>query len=189
MTRGLLLGTDYGRNSRHYKGIWGLYGSYDYMAPQIFRLASSAASIGTTLEWRPSDVFAVQGSALAGVGYATVSTIRGVANERDNRYGFAPQALLALRLIFGDRAALDLTGREYYVSDVGAARGGHDNVVRTDATLTWRIHRHHAVAIKYQYSHRDAQSSDLGDRSQSRGTLGIFYTILGRDRFGMGDWR
>src|SRR5690606_12558453 len=40
-TRGLMLGTDYGRQSERYRGIWGLYGSYDYFAPQIFRLASS----------------------------------------------------------------------------------------------------------------------------------------------------
>jgi hypothetical protein len=189
-TRGLLIGTDYGRNSRHVKGIWGLYGSYDYMAPQIFRLGSSAASLGTTLEWRPTDGIGVQASALAGVGYTTVSTIRGIANERSNNYGFAPQALVALRIIAGDRAALDLTAREYFVSHVASGPGrGRDNVVRADATLTWRVHRHHAVAVKYQYSHRDAQYEGLGDRSQSRGTLGIFYTILGRDRFGMGDWR
>lgn len=189
-TRGLVFGTDYGRQSNRVRGIWGLYGSYDYFAPQIFRLASSAVSVGTTLEWRPSQVFAVQGTALAGVGYATVSTIRGLANERSNHYGVAPQALLALRLIAGDRASLDLTAREYYVSDVsGGNRGGHDNVVRTDAALTWRIHKQHAIAVKYQFSRRDAQFPDLGDRTQTRGTIGIFYTLLGRDRFGTSDWR
>ena len=44
-TRGLLFGTDYGRQSKRARGIWGLYGSYDYFAPQIFRLASSAVSV------------------------------------------------------------------------------------------------------------------------------------------------
>ena len=71
-TRGLLLGTDYdiGKN---YRGIWGLYGSYSYLAPQIFRLASTALSLGTTGEWRLSDSLALQGTGLLGVGYATVS--------------------------------------------------------------------------------------------------------------------
>ena len=188
-TRGLLLGTDYGRQSNRYRGIWGLYGSYDYFAPQIFRLASSAASVGTTLEWRPSDAIALQGTALAGLGYASVSTIHDVANQQSNRYGVAPQALLALRFIAVDRAALDLIAREYFVSDVSGDPKGHDNVVRTEATLTWRLHKQHAIAIKYQFSQRDAQVPNLGDRTQSRGTLGIFYTLLGRDRFGSGDWR
>lgn len=189
-TRGLVFGTDYGRQSKRVRGIWGLYGSYDYFAPQIFRLASSAVSVGTTLEWRPSNVIAVQGTALAGLGYATVSTLRGLANERSNHYGVAPQALLAMRVIAGDRASLDLTAREYFVSDVsGGERGGHDNVVRTDASLTWRIHKQHAIAVKYQFSRRDARFSGFGDTTHSRGTIGIFYTLLGRERFGTSDWR
>lgn len=187
MTRGLLVGGAYGEGRERYRGIWGLCGSYDYIAPQIFRLASSAVSLETTLEWRPSDLVAVQGSLLGGVGYATVSTIRGVTNERDNHYGVAPQALLALRVIVGERASLDVTAREYFVSDVsGGARGGHDNVVRTDAALTWRVHKQRASSVRYQYSRRDAQFPDLGDRTQTRGTVGIFYTLLGRDRFGTG---
>ncbi len=188
-TRGLLFGTDYGRQSHRYRGIWGLYGSYAYFAPQIFRLASSAVSVGTTLEWRPSDAIAVQGTALAGVGYATVSTIHDVTNQRSNRYGVAPQALIALRLIAVDRAALDLIGREYFVSDVSGDPKGHDNVVRTEAALTWRIHKQHAIAVKYQLSQREARFPNLGHQTQSRGTIGIFYTLLGRDRFGTGDWR
>src|SRR6185503_141564 len=150
--------------------------------------ASSALSVGTNVEWRPSTAVTVQGGVYGGVGYATVSTVNGIANEHSNHYGTAPQAALALRLIFADRVSLDLSGREYFVTKVGA-RGGRDNVVRADASLTWRVHRQHAIAVKYQLSRRDAQFPDLGDRTQTRGTLGIFYTLLGRDRFGTGDWR
>ncbi|MGZ8267501.1 MAG: DUF3943 domain-containing protein, partial [Burkholderiales bacterium] len=171
-TRGLLLGSDY-EVGKKYRGIWGLYGSYDYVAPQIFRLASTALSLGTTGEWRASNAFSVRGSALLGVGYATVSTVNDIANERSNHYGIAPQAMLFLRLIFGDRASLDLAAREYFVSDVSSgSRGGDDNIVRTEAAFTWRIQRQHAVTLKYQFSRRDAQFPDLGDRTQTRGTLG-----------------
>jgi hypothetical protein len=187
-TRGLLLGIDYGIGDR-YRSLWGLYGSYSYMAPQIFRLASTALSLGTTGEWRLSDSLALQGTALLGVGYATVSTINGISDERANQYGVAPQLLVALRLIVGDRAALDVTAREYFVSNVSGSRGGHDNVVRADASITWRIHREHAVSVRYQLSRRDSDFRDLGNRIQSRGTIGIFYTLLGRDRFGTGDWK
>jgi hypothetical protein len=190
MTRGLLFGTDYGKGTERYRGIWGLYGSYDYIAPQVFRLASSGLSLGTTLEWRASDAVTLQGSLLGGVGYATVSTVHGDATERANHYGIAPQAALALRAIFAERASLDLSAREYFVSDVsGGSRGGHDNIVRGDATFTWRIAGQHAIAVKYQYSRRDAEFPDLGNRTQSRGTIGIFYTLLGRDRFGTGEWK
>ncbi|MGH7851974.1 MAG: DUF3943 domain-containing protein [Candidatus Binatia bacterium] len=186
-TRGLLLGTDYDIGN-NYRSIWGLYGSYNYMAPQIFRTASTALSLGTTGEWRLSDALTLQGTGLLGVGYATVSTIRGISDERANQYGVAPQTLLALRLIVGDWASLDVTAHEYFVSDVSGRRGAHDNVVRADASITWRIHRQHAVSVRYQLSRRDSDFRDLGHRTQSRGTVGIFYTLLGRDRFGTGDW-
>lgn len=185
-SRGLLLGTDYdiGKN---YHGIWGLYGSYSYLAPQIFRFASSGLSLGTTGEWRLADSLALQGTGLLGVGYASVSDIHGISDESANHYGVAPQALLALRFIVGDRASLELTAREYFVSDLSGSGVRHDNVVRAEASLTWRIHRQHAVSVRYQLSRRDFDFRDLDNRTQNRGTIGIFYTLLGRDRFGTGD--
>jgi hypothetical protein len=185
-THGLLLGKGYDLGNS-YRGIWGLYGSYSYMAPQIFRLASTAFSLGTTGQWRITDSMAVQGTGLLGVGYATVSTIGGISDERANQYGIAPQALLSLRLILGERASIDLTAREFFVADLSGSGVRHDNVIRTDASLTWRIHRQHAVSIRYQLSRRDFDFRDVGNRIQDRGTIGIFYTLLGRDRFGTGD--
>ncbi len=188
MTRGLLVGTDY-EAGKNYRGVWGLYGSYDYIEPQIFRVSSTALSLGTTAQWWLSRSIALQGSALAGAGYAAVGTVHGTA-ENDYHFGVAPQALIALRLIFGDRASLDAIVREYFVKDVGGAdRDGHDNIIRTDAALTVRVYRQHAVAIKYLLSRRDTSSPDFGDRSQSRGAVGLFYTFLGNDGFGAVDWR
>jgi hypothetical protein len=158
------------------------------MAPQIFRLASTALSLGTTGEWRIAKSLVLQGTALLGLGYATVSTLGATSDERANQYGVAPQALWALRLIMAERASLDVTARDYFVSDVSGRRVGRDNVVRGDASFTWRIYQQHAVAVRYQLSRRDFEFRDLGSRTQSRGTVGIFYTFLGRDRFGTGDW-
>ncbi len=189
MTRGLLVGRDYEQGA-NYRGIWGLYGSYDYMAPQIFRVSSTALSLGTTAERRLSNSIALQSTALLGVGYAAVGTTRPNASEIEYHYGLAPQALFALRMIFGDRASLDLTAREYFVSNVAAAaRGGRDNIVRLDASYTVRIKRRHALTIKYLGNRRDAFFPDLGTRTQARGTIGVFYTWLGQDGFGNVNWR
>lgn len=189
MTRGMLKGRAYeaGANGR---GIWGLYGSYDYIAPQIFRISSTALSLGTTGEWRVSDSMALQGTAMLGLGYAAVGTTRGDVTEREYHYGVAPQALVAMRLIFAESASLDLTAREYFVSTVAATdRGGHDNIVRVDASFTQRINRRHAITLKYLGNRRDASFPDLGTRRQSRGTIGLFYTFMGQDGFGNVDWR
>ncbi|HWI80532.1 DUF3943 domain-containing protein [Ramlibacter sp.] len=190
MSRGMLAGRDY-ELGKNYRGIWGLYGTYDYVAPQTFRISTSALSLGTTGQWRAGDGIVIQGSALAGLGYAAVGSVNGAA-DRDYHYGVAPQALLALRLIKGDRASLDFTGREYFVSKVGAnpgGPGGHDSITRADVALTFRLTGLHAVTFKYLWNRRSATSQALGDRSQTRGTVGIFYTLLGQDRFGAVDWR
>jgi hypothetical protein len=151
-------------------------------------VSSTALSLGTTAEWRMSNQVALQGTLLAGVGYAAVGTVN-ATTDTEYHYGLAPQALLALRLVMGDRASLDLTGREYFVSKVAAAdTGGHDNIIRVDAALTLRLYRQQAVAIRYLHNRRDA-SFPGGDITQTRATLGLFYVLLGHDRFGVFNWR
>ena len=89
ISRGLLVGTDYAMGS-NYRGVWGLYGSYDYVSPQTFRISSTALSLGTTAQWWLSRKVALQGTALGGVGYGAAGTIHG-QGERDYHYGLTPQ--------------------------------------------------------------------------------------------------
>ena len=97
--------------------------------------------------------------------------------------------MLALRWIYGERASLDVTAREYYVSRVAGAGNGFDNIVRTDASFTWRLRNQHGVAIKYLFNRRDASYPGQDRRTQARGSIGIYYVLLGQDRFGAVDWR
>ena len=188
MTRGLLYGRDY-KAGDNYRGIWGVYGSYDYLAPQLFRMSSTALSLGTTGQYWLTDNIALQGTGLLGIGYAAVSSLRS-NSELDYHYGIAPQALLALRLIFGDKYSLDIAGREYFVSKVGSSdSNNHDNIARLETALTWRINGPHAVTLKYILSRRDPSYSTITGSAQQRGTIGIFYTLLGHDRFGAAEWR
>jgi hypothetical protein len=46
-----------------------------------------------------------------------------------------------------------------------------------------------AIAIKYLGNRRDAFYPDVGNSSQTRGTVGILYTFLGHERFGAVSWR
>jgi hypothetical protein len=187
LTRGLLLGTSYGAGDR-YHGLWGLYGSYDYIAPQIFRVSSTALSLGTTGQRRLSRDVALQSTAMAGAGYAAVGTLHGTS-QTDYHYGVAPQGLAAMRLIFGDKASVDLNAREYFVSHVAAANtGGHDNIVRADLSFSLRIHQQRALSLRYQLTRRDAVYPGIESQRQVRGILAVFYTLLGHDRFGVVPW-
>ena len=105
------------------------------------------------------------------MGYAASGTIRGNV-ERDYHIGAAPQGLIALRLILGDKAALDLTAREYFLSRKAGPSdtSGHENITRADVAFTVRIQRQHAIAVKYLWNRRDAsfprprrQNADQGN--------------------------
>jgi hypothetical protein len=85
MTRGLLFGTDY-QAGDNYRGIWGLYGSYDYISPQTFRISSTALSLGTTGQLWLSESVALQSTIMGGLGYAAVGTNNG-KTEEDYHYG------------------------------------------------------------------------------------------------------
>jgi hypothetical protein len=148
-----------------------------------------ALSLGTTAQWWLSRKVALQGTALGGVGYGAAGTIHG-QGERDYHYGLTPQSLIALRMIFGERAAVDLAGRDYFVSRVASTESrGSENILRGEASATVRIWRRHALTVKYVVSHREASYPDLGDRNQTLGTVWLFYTLLGNTRFGATEWR
>jgi hypothetical protein len=182
-SRGLLAGADYGAG--RVSGIWGLYGTYDYFAPEDFQFSSTALSVGTTLQARVFESLVVQGSGLVGAGYAAARS-GGQADGRGYGYGVAPQALANLRVIAGRRAALDLTAREFFVDDTRFGSDRRDRFFVGDASLAVRIYRQHGIGVMYQLAGRGSFTSgpegphDRADRS----TVGIFYTFLGSGGFG-----
>lgn len=189
MSRGLLVGKEH-TVGEHYRGVWGLYGTYDYISPQIFRVSSTALSLGTSGQWWVSKTIALQGTVLAGVGYGAAGTIHG-AGERDYHYGATPQALLALRLMFGERAAFDLTARSLHVSDVASTEDrGSERIFRADAAFTVRVHGPHAITFKYNASQRKARYSDMPETTQKVKSLSLLYTyFFGKGTLGAVDWR
>ena len=188
MTRGLLFGKKY-EAGNDYRGVWGLYGSYDYISPKVFRVSSTALSLGTTGQWWLTRAIALQGSALGGIGYGAGGTVR-ASEDRDYHYGTTLQGLLAARLIFGDKAMFDLTGREYYISGFGSTqRDGSERIFRGNASFTVSIYKRHALGIQYVTSVRDATSPDIPGSLQTVGTWSIAYNFLGDSRFGAVEWR
>ena len=188
MIRGLLLGKDY-EAGKDYRGIWGLYGGYDYISPHVFRVSSTSVSLGSTFQWWLSRAVALQGSALGGIGYAAAGNIDKIG-DRDYHYGVAPQGLLALRLILSDRAMFDLTERAYYVTGVGGSEpGGREVINRVNTGFTFRIYGRHAIGLQYVASIRDAHYPDRADSHQTVGTVSLVYTLLGNTHFGAVEWR
>jgi hypothetical protein len=196
-SRGLLYGTDYGSGS--YRGIWGLYGLYDYAAPNIFRVSSTAGAFGTTGQWWLSRRVALQETALLGIGYAGGGVIHGAGvtapsplggGQRNYHYGVAPESLIALRLILANRAALDTTARGWYISRVGATEStGSETIERVDVALTLRVYRQHGIFVRYRVSNRDGRYVGEPTSHQRVASLNVGYVFIGQEDLGSVDWR
>lgn len=188
MLRGLLYGKQY-HAGNDYRGIWGVYGSYDYISPGVFRVSTTALSMGTTAQYWIAPGVALQGSLLGGVGFGAAGVSQ-ASGDRDYHYGVTPQGLLALRLLFGDRASLELGGRAYYVSGTGSDNAnGSETIVRANANFNIRVYGRHGIGIQYVESIRDAQYSNVPSKYQQDGTVSLVYTFLGDTHFGAVEWR
>jgi hypothetical protein len=185
MVRGLLYGTDYSWGP-DYRAIWGLYGTYDYFSPEVFKVSSTGLAVGTTAQYLMSKKFALQGSLLGGAGYTAAGTSDSVDGVHEFRYGASPQALVAARLIYDDVAMLGFTVNDYFLSG-GTGSGdtsGSENILRAQASLTVRVYGQHAIGVAYIQSSRDPRSSGISDTRQSVGALSLYYTFLGDEHFG-----
>ncbi|MGJ7916705.1 DUF3943 domain-containing protein [Massilia sp. LXY-6] len=186
-SRGLLFGAPYEGGDK-LRGIAGLYGSYDYLSPQLFRVASTGLSLGSNLQWNIAKALTLQAHASGGVGYTSTGTVRSSAAGQYT-YGFAPQAVVMLRLIGGDRLAIDLGQRAFFNGKLTTPQGdGNDRVLRADASLTYRIRGHHGVTLKYLSSRRRFNFQNTSEREQRHDTVGLYYTWLPAHGLGAVSW-
>ena len=195
MIRGLLKGGKTGESANG-RGIWGLYGSYDYISPFLFRVSSTALSVGATRQYWITPGLALQSSTLGGVGYGAAGSTTVIPSTptnaaiRDYHFGVTPQALVALRLIAGDRAMFDMTTREYYVSGLGSDdTHGSETIFRGDFGITLRIVGGHSLGARFVATTRDARYGTFPSKKLSEGTVTLAYTFIGRNRFSAVEWR
>jgi hypothetical protein len=187
-THGLLVGAPYS-GGENVRGIWGLYGMYDYFAPQVFRVSSTGAGLGTTAQWWAGKTTAVQGQMIAGVGYGSAGAIHGEGN-RDYHHGITPAVQGSLKVIFSDIAALEVVGGNWYVTGHASDEDdGSENLARIETSLTFRVYKLHGITLKYVYSQRDAEYRGLPDVDQNVSAISIGYTLLGHSRFGAVEYR
>jgi hypothetical protein len=188
LVRGLLYGapTEAGVD---YRGIWGLYGTYDYISEDTFRIGTSALSLGTTGQCWLSRRVALQGTILGGVGFGAAGN-KAPIGQRDYVYGIMPQALLSLRAIFSDVVMLEAIGRDYYVRGTGIdTQDATLNDARVEAAFSVRILGPIAITVRYAVSALESRYQTITPLNQMRGTLGFTISFLGDSGFGAVEWR
>jgi hypothetical protein len=186
-SRGLLFGAPYG-HGKHVRGIAGLYGSYDYLSPQLFRIASTGVSLGTNAQvWLARDL-ALQVHFSTGIGYTATGTIRPNSGGQYH-YGFAPLNMTGLRLIYGDKLSLDLSTSAFLTGKLTSPdTDGSDRVLRGDASLTYRLSGPHALSLKFLTSRRSLSFPNVSQRQQRYDSVGLYYTLQLSRSMGAVDW-
>jgi hypothetical protein len=132
--------------------------------------------LGTNLQWKMTEMLALQAHASAGVGYTSTGTVR-ASTSQQYTYGYAPEAMLTMRLIYGDRITLDLVSRGFFDGRLARAETARtDGVIRGDASVTYRVSGPHAVALKYITSRRRYSLPGAAGIQQRLDTIGLYYT-------------
>ncbi|MCB2186520.1 MAG: DUF3943 domain-containing protein [Deltaproteobacteria bacterium] len=185
--QGLLWGTDW-RAGESFRGLWGLYGGYEYLSPDLYCVSSTSASLGTIWQgWLTPEV-AFAGSLLGGIGY-TAAGLDPRDEPREYGYGAAPQGRLSLGFIFGQRAMLELSGLAYQLHELGRHAPGSSALLgRLDLGLTVRLYGHHALGLSYRADLRNIQDPDPCLGSEVGGAINLVYTWLSDWGFGAVKW-
>jgi hypothetical protein len=177
--RGLIKGKGYGNN--RLRGVWGLFGSYDYFAPERVRVGAISLGVGTSAQLRVGHRGFVQTTVLySAVPFGAAGT-RNPEATRSYHWGPGVSQLAEVRLGRANIGMLKWTNRGFAIfSDTGVDVIGH-----TTFTGLLRITGRHAIGVDLIGTYREATLSGpdtvLTDKgSQAR----FFYAFLSDTRFG-----
>ena len=184
---GLLLGSTYG--SGRARGLWGLFGTYDYLTPQAYRASSSALGLGTTGQLPLGRDVVLTGSGILSLGFGAGGTLTEdlVSGNRDYHFGAQAVAYLHGKLIFRDSLALEAGARQYFTSGkVSPEPDTWEEATYASANLTWRIYGPHGVGVQWVGARRNAYYPDVPAISSRSNEVSVFYTLVSDHGLGVG---
>jgi hypothetical protein len=185
MMRGLLLASDYGQGRS--RGLWGMMGAYDFIAPGAFRASSSSVSIGTVGQVPFNPGLAMQFTAYAGLGYGAGGSAAEPAGKRDYHFGLQAVSLLEGRLLWADRGYLRLAGRGYYISGkVSPETDSWEYIGYGELEGLYRFYGPHALSLQLTGARRRAQYPDVPDVRSRVSEITVGWSMVTDRFFGVG---
>jgi hypothetical protein len=183
--RGLLHGDDYGGGLS--RGFWGVWGLYDMITLQPFRVSMSGLGFGTTGQWAAANGVALQGTALLAVGFGAAGAREASALTPNYHYGLGAQSILDARVIAADRGAVRLALRQYYVGGwVSPESRGDEQVSYATFGATLRVIGHHAIGLDITRARRWAGFPDRTDTFNSFAQAIAYYAYVSDTTMGSG---
>lgn len=176
--RGLLYGRSFGGD--RLRGLWGLFGSYDYFSPSNVRVAAVGAGPGVSMQLRLGRKSFLQGSYLLSAIPVAAAGVTSLVGERDYHFGPGASQVTELRLGRADTGMLTLTNRSFGVFDTST-----DTIeVITFGSLSgqFKVWRRHGLGFELIAStRRDSSDKKFLDTG---GQVRVFYTLLSDPSFG-----
>ena len=157
-------------------GFWGLFTSYDFIAPQVFRVQGFGGGPGVALakRWGWFEQHAtIVAEFMPWAGGGTTQTL----GVRDYHYGPGVNAVVELRSHITDRWIVRLEGRQYWISGWYSS-GQSENISYLRTGTTVRIYGMHGVAAALDWSYRQARYPFQQDITNRASLFSLFYSIL-----------
>jgi hypothetical protein len=125
-------------------GLWGLFTSYDFIAPEVFRVQGWGLGPGISLakRWGWFEQHATMvAEILPWAGGGTTQAL----GVRDYHYGPGANAVVELRSHITDHWTIRLEGRQYWISGMYSS-GQSENISFARASTTIRVYKAHGVS-------------------------------------------
>lgn len=172
--RGLLVGAQFGQGKT--RGLWGVFGQYDFAEAQLVRMSSVGFGLGTSFQTVLPANFTFQlSTVLSGVPMALAGSLglqEGLV--RDYHIGPGGQAVVEARLIWNDRAWLRVAGRTWFTAGLYVGAAGWESISYLTAGPLVRLWGPIAVGGDVVMALRRAKfDDDLFDRSVTGATVRV----------------
>ena len=153
--RGLLVGGSF--ESGLSRGMYGLFGVFEALAPPVFRTATSALAFGVTHQWAHPTGLALAVTGLGGLGFGAGGPDRRTEAERDNHFGLDAVLLAEARVFAADRGTLSVAFRQHFIGGaVSEDARGSEWIGYLLATARVRVWDGHALGVDLTWGFRRA---------------------------------
>lgn len=182
--RGLLWGSRFGS-----RGVWGLFGDYDYAAPAIIRASAVSLGPGLVVQGTPLPHLYLQfGGVLGGSPFAAAGQLLNVSPDEGRDYHVGPgiHSVLELRLIRPHWFSIDLVARNWVVFGAYVEPlGGVESINYLTLGATIPVWKWLGVGLESTLSDRRAHFAGVGDVHDTGLTLRLTMSVLSEPHFGV----
>lgn len=187
--RGLLQGQPFSARRGSLRGVWGLFGAYDYAAPAIVRASAVGLGPGVSLQVEPGAGWYLQVSSLvAGSPFVAAGQLREIDPDQGRDYHVGPglQLVADLRLFRPRTLLVELIVRNWLVAGVYAAPVGFEALTSVMLGAHVPVWRWLGIGAEGTLTDRRATGELRGLEHDTGLSVRVMISVLSEPHFGVG---